>query len=289
MARVAAPGATRKGPEGAGRLTRSMTSAFSSTDLFGDIGYLLERSLLDLGGTSDVLELLLGNKNRLQRLLEEWLGELVPDNAAFAYHQTQITNYESRELPKDLRHYLTGEFDLETRLNPRICAILAAPKARAALVRLLDTPRYYIHYPPMVRFKMADASASMLPPHQDFAYNEHLRDFVTVWVPLTDIDDEVGGIVVYTGSHRGERVNHLPSGPWAHGLKEHVAAAYPKKHIHMRVGDVLLFPPSLIHESAPHRSTTRVRYSIDFRVFRSPEDTTKSYFDPLENRVVRRH
>jgi ectoine hydroxylase-related dioxygenase (phytanoyl-CoA dioxygenase family) len=57
----------------------------------------------------------------------------------------------------------------------------------------------------------------------------------------------------------------------------------------MRVGDVLLFPPSLIHESAPHRSTTRVRYSIDFRVFRSPEDTTKSYFDPLENRVVRRH
>jgi hypothetical protein len=52
---------------------------------------------------------------------------------------------------------------------------------------------------------------------------------------------------------------------------------------------VLLFPPSLIHESAPHRSTTRVRYSIDFRVFRSPEDTTKSYFDSLENRVVRRH
>jgi len=266
-----------------------MTSAFPSTALFGESGYLLERSLLDPSGTADVLELLLASRTRLHMLLEEWLHESVPDSRAFANHQTHLSEYETRGLPKDLRHYLTGEFDLETRLNPRICALLATPQARASLVRLLDTPRYYIHYPPMVRFKMADAAASMLPPHQDFSYNAHLRDFVTVWVPLTDIDDEVGGIVIYAGSHRAERVQHSPSGPWAHGLKEQVSAAYPKKSIHMRVGDALLFPPLLIHESAPHRNATRLRYSIDFRVFRSTEDTSKSYFDPFENRIVRLH
>lgn len=267
----------------------SMSFAFSSTVLFGEAGYVLERSLLDSGGTSEVLELLLASKDRLHRLLEEWLGEPVPDNVTFASHQARITDYEARGLPKDLRHYLTGEFDLETRLDTKICALLAVPKVRDTLARLLDTRKYYIHYPPMVRFKMADVPGSMLPPHQDFAYNAHLRDFVTVWVPLTDIDDEVGGIVVHTGSHLAERVDHSPSGPWAHGLKEHVADVYSKSAIHMHVGDVLIFPPLLIHESAPHRSKTNLRYSIDFRVFRAPEDTTKSYFDPFENRVTRRH
>jgi ectoine hydroxylase-related dioxygenase (phytanoyl-CoA dioxygenase family) len=266
-----------------------MSSAFRSTVLFGEAGYLLERSLLDSDGTSEVLEILLASKGRLHRLLEEWLGEPVSDNVSFANCQARIADYEARGLPKDLRHYLTGEFDLETRLNTKICALLAAPKVRATLARFLDTPKYYIHYPPMVRFKMADVPGSMLPPHQDFAYNAHLRDFVTVWVPLTDINDEVGGLVVHTGSHLAEKVDHSPSGPWAHGLKEHAAGVYAKRAIHMQVGDVLIFPPLLIHESAPHRSKTNLRYSIDFRVFRAPEDTTKSYFDPFENRVTRRH
>ncbi|MGB6943699.1 MAG: phytanoyl-CoA dioxygenase family protein [Bryobacteraceae bacterium] len=266
-----------------------MTFAFPSTTLFGAAGYLVERCLLNRSDTSEVLALLVASKDRLHGLLEQWLGEAVPDNAAFGNHQARIAEYEGRGLPKALRHYLTGEFDLETRLDTRICALLAAPKVRDVLVNLLETPRYYIHYPPMVRFKTADAPGSILPPHQDFAYNTHLRGFITIWVPLTDIDDDVGGIVVYPGSHRGERVDHSPSGPWAHGLKEQIAGMYTKQAIHMHVGDALLFPPLLIHESAPHRSTKRLRYSIDFRVFGRPEDTTKSYFDPFENQVVRLH
>ena len=50
--------------------------------------------------------------------------------------------------------------------------------------------RYYVHYPPMIRFKLADAPSSIVPVHQDIAYNRHLSDFITVWVPLVDIDDE---------------------------------------------------------------------------------------------------
>jgi hypothetical protein len=266
----------------------SVKCAYPSAMLFNSKGYVLERSVLDPSATSEARDLLLASKERLHRLLEQWTGEPVPDNAAFARHQLRIPEYTTKGLPVDLRHYLVGEFDLETRLDLRICRVLAGPGARELLTQFFGTSKYYVHYPPMVRFKMADAPGSILPAHQDFTYNGHLRDFITVWVPLVDIDDEVGGLILYDGSHLDGSVDHAPNGPWAHGLKKPAGLPYAQHPVHMKVGDALLFPPLLIHESAPHRAPTRLRYSIDFRVFVSAEDTSKSYFDPFESRVVRR-
>jgi ectoine hydroxylase-related dioxygenase (phytanoyl-CoA dioxygenase family) len=260
----------------------------SSNGLFATAGYVIKPSLLDTDALDNAKDLLMTRKLRLHELLEEWLGDPVPDNAAFARRQAEISTYEARGLPKDLRHYLVGEFDLETRLDPRICGLLASPKVRAVLSNFLGTPKYYVHYPPMVRFKMADVPGSILPAHQDSTYNSHLRNFITVWVPLVDIDNDVGGLILYDGSHRDGMVDHVTSGPWAHGLKEGASLRYFKHPVHMRAGDALFLHPLLIHESAPHLSPTRLRYSIDFRVFTTPEDTTKSYFDPFEDSVMRR-
>ncbi len=262
--------------------------AYPSTMLFNRQGYLLERSVLDPSATSEARDLLLASKERLHRQLEQWTGESITDNAAFAAHQLRLPEYTVQGLPVDLRHYLVGEFDLETRLDRRICGVLATPRIRAALTSFFGNSKYYVHYPPMVRFKMADVPGSILPAHQDFTYNGHLRDFITVWVPLVDINDEVGGIILYDGSHLDGSVDHAPSGPWAHGLTKPSGLPYARKHVHMQVGDALLFPPLLIHESAPHRAET-LRYSIDFRVFVAEGDTTKSYYDPFEDRVVRKN
>jgi hypothetical protein len=267
----------------------SVKHEYLSTSLFDSKGYRLERSVLDPSATGEARDLLLARKERLHRLLEEWTGEPIPDNAAFARHQARIPEYTAGGLPVDLRHYLVGEFDLDTRLDLRICRVLATPGVREWLTGFLGTSRYYVHYPPMVRFKMADAPGSILPAHQDFTYNRHLSDFITVWVPLVDIDDEVGGLILYDGSHLDGSVEHAPNGPWAHGLPKPAQLPYARHAAHMKVGDALLFPPQLIHESAPHRSATRLRYSIDFRVFVAPEDTAKSYFDPFDERVVRRN
>jgi Phytanoyl-CoA dioxygenase (PhyH) len=262
--------------------------AYPSSMLFNSQGHLLQRSVLDPSATSEALDLLLASKERLHRLLEQWTGESITDNAAFAAHQLRIPEYTAKGLPVDLQHYLVGEFDLETRLDRRICRILATPRIRAALTSFFGSSKYYVHYPPMVRFKMADVPGSILPAHQDFTYNRHLRDFITVWVPLVDIDDQVGGLILYDGSHLDGSVEHAPNGPWAHGLTQSSGFSYARHPVHMQVGDALLFPPLLIHESAPHRSET-LRYSIDFRVFADAEDTAKSYFDPFEDRVVRRN
>jgi hypothetical protein len=264
-----------------------MTHTFSSVTMFGASGYFLESSLLDLAAIEEVNGLLMASKDRLNRHLEEWVGESVPDHSDFARHQARISDYETKGLPKDLRHYLVGEFDLETRLDRRICRILGASKARVALTRLFDATKYYVHYPPMIRFKVAGAPGSVLPAHQDYTYNSHLKDFLTVWVPLVEIDEEVGGLVMYEGSHLEERLHHASSGPWAHGLSPAGLEKYRRVPIQMKVGDALIFPPTLIHESALQYSQTRPRLSIDFRVFREPGDTRKSYYDPFEDRVVR--
>ena len=117
------------------------------------------------------------------------------------------------EKEKDLA-FLRGEFDLETRLDKRIMQVLATPRVLAYLSKFLSSDGYCIHYPPMIRFKMAGAEASKLPPHQDWPYNTHMKDFLTVWVPLVVVDEGTGGVVVYEGSHQDGNVQHVAEGSW---------------------------------------------------------------------------
>jgi ectoine hydroxylase-related dioxygenase (phytanoyl-CoA dioxygenase family) len=137
----------------------------------------------------------------------------------------------------------------------------------------------------MIRFKVADALDSLVPVHQDASYNPHLSNFITVWVPLVDIDDDCGGIIAYEGSQLTAVVEHEGSGAWAKKAVIDVSK-YPSRHITMKAGDALLFPPNLLHESAPHRSSL-IRYSIDFRVFRDSTDTNKSHYDPFKRAITR--
>jgi hypothetical protein len=253
-------------------------------DRFGPAGWHVERQLIDLATVAAARAFLDANRLELQRKLETWVGAPL-EAGSYAYHQSQIQNYEAGGLPKDLRHYLRGEFDLETRLDKRLVGLLSTPACRAYLATFLESDGYVIHYPPMVRFKVADAPNSILPPHQDAPYNTHLNDFLTVWVPLVEIDNECGGLILYEGSHTTEILRHIASGAWeAKATGDHTR--FQQQHVLMQPGDILMFPPALLHESAPHRSA-RIRYSIDFRVVRSAADTTKSFFDPFTGLVTR--
>jgi len=251
---------------------------------FNDEGWHLERAILERGTVARAYEFLVSRQQRLQQQFEAWSGEKISGAADYARHQQQLPVHEAHGLPKDLRHYLTGEFDLETRLSHVIMELLATDRCRDFVCRFLRSEHYFVHYPPMIRFKIAHAPANLVPPHQDIAYNRHLTDFVTIWVPLTDIDEERGGVVVYEGSHVDGDVEHAASGAWANKALADLSR-YPARHVVMNAGDALLFPPTLLHESAPHRSP-RIRYSIDFRVFRRAGDTSKSYYDPFAKVVT---
>ncbi|NDA66116.1 MAG: hypothetical protein EBY09_05650 [Verrucomicrobia bacterium] len=113
----------------------------------------------------------------------------------------------------------------------------------------------------------------------------HMKDFLTVWVPLVVVDEGTGGVVVYEGSHQDGNVQHVAEGSWeAKAIGD--LDKYPQLHVHMNPGDILTFPSELLHASAPQTSS-RIRYSIDFRVFRDPADSTKSFFKAKTQEIVR--
>lgn len=257
-------------------------------DLVGNSGWHLEKGVLEPDKVVALREFLEERRKRLQEQFESWASVKLNTAEDYGRCQAQIPEYESRGLPKDFRHFLTGELDLETRLDTRIVELLGARRCRDFLCESLGVERFYIHYPPMIRFKVAESPGSVLPPHQDAPYSSHLREFLTVWVPLVDIDSEVGGLIMYNGSHRAGILDHRASGPWAFGTEDGISR-FETEHVFMAAGDALLFPSSTIHASAPQKSRTRLRFSIDFRVFRNATDTTKSYFDPFENKITRQH
>jgi len=250
---------------------------------FSSKGWHLERSVLENDVVIQAREFLDARRKNLQTLFSDWIGHEVNEENYGSY-QAKLPIYEKQGISKNLRHFLTGEFDLETRMNKCLIEILSTQRCSDFLRCFLETDRYYIHYPPMVRFKLAGAESSLVPIHQDAPYNTHLSDFVTVWVPLVDIDEDCGGLIVYEGSHATDLVKHEASGAWSNKASIDTSA-YSARHVLMSAGDALLFPPTFLHESAPHRSK-RIRYSIDFRVIKNTIDTTKSFYDPFEKLVT---
>ena len=95
------------------------------------------------------------------------------------------------------------------------------------------------------------------------------QDFCTAWIPLTDIDERLGGLAVVPGSHRGgvraqtgaassslktakDQVFELPSAD-----EEWVTTTYSP-------GDLVMFASMTLHKGMPNVSD-RLRLSCDFR------------------------
>ncbi len=95
------------------------------------------------------------------------------------------------------------------------------------------------------------------------------QDFCTAWIPLTEIDERLGGLTVVPGSHRGgmraqtgsassslktakDQVFELPSAD-----EEWVTTTY-------RPGDLVVFASMTLHKGMPNVSD-RLRLSCDFR------------------------
>jgi len=85
-------------------------------------------------------------------------------------------------------------------------------------------------------------------------------DFVTCWIPLENVDPDVGGLAIVPGSHRAGVApgryfdpDFAPDDGWAR-------ADY-------RIGDVLIFPGAMLHSGMRNRSVDRFRLSLDIRFY----------------------
>ena len=190
-------------------------------------------------------------------------------------------------LDGDLQHLARGELPLPTRLRPELKAVAHVEPLTRVLQALLGEAGLRMHNPPSIRASVPNLSFGNVPPHQDWAYNRHVARFVTVWIPLCEINDDCGGVDLYHGSHSVGPVPHGPHGPiWKNTVDPDLdLSAYPHRHLPMSPGDALLFCPELLHASHPNRSD-RVRCSIDYRFFAASTPTSKHCYDPTSRTVI---
>ena len=180
-------------------------------------------------------------------------------------------------LDAEKKNILFGHFDLKTRLHPELTGWLRHEAAlKQALCRILDSPELYMHMPPMARFIYPNCEWPGVPAHQDAAYNKHMSDFVTMWIPLTDIDDACGGVTLFEGlpaelKHSDNEERKV----WFEAID---TQGMRPVHFHMKQGDALFFKSLKIHQSRPNISD-RIRLSMDMRFFGGHERSSKHFLD----------
>jgi len=225
----------------------------------------------------------------LNRKMKSWALKNNDKVEDYSSYQKKLEEFKVKNLPDDLHHFLKGEFDLKTRLSKKLCRLFGEKNFVKKLKKKLKAETLFIHYPPMLRFKYADSPGSILPPHQDFSYSPHLKDFVTVWMPLVRINKKVGGLVMYNKSQNLTTEQDRQNKYWTFGIAEEKIRKYKKVQPTLNLGEALIFPSGFVHGSALQLDKKNNRLSIDFRIFTEKTMTSKSYFDCQSKKVIKLH
>lgn len=253
----------------------AITATGAADGSLRDDGYQVLRGIL----CPDALELLRGFLERsIDRSLARTAGETgIGDRHGLTARIAEVTAPDRfAAYSREAQQILSGHFDLETRLDPQLWVVPRQEALRALLRRLLGSDTLFAHLPPAARFVLPGNRQAGVPAHQDVSYNTHLSGFLTVWVPLVEIDEACGGVVVYPGTHRGP-VTKVETGAafWLEGVPTDGLALVRHR---MSPGDVLILDPRVVHASLPNTSG-RVRISIDYRFFGDPAGSTKHHLD----------
>jgi hypothetical protein len=155
----------------------------------------------------------------------------------------------------------------------------AEPPIREFFRRLLDDEPFWI---PTVEYRAtpptADRSRSRFDVvHQDGFYNEGIP-FRICWIPLAEIDEDIGGIVLAEGMHRGPCLHDL-SQPPLFPVPDGAVPQSAWRRAHYRPGDVLLMDINTPHSGLANHSD-RFRLSMDIRVMGASGDI------PLVGRIT---
>ncbi|MBE8223431.1 phytanoyl-CoA dioxygenase family protein [Leptospira borgpetersenii serovar Ballum] len=255
-----------------------------NTDFFEKNGYQIFENLIDLRVIEEVREKLqidsLASIKNAQKEIGFYTDDFVSDFENFRLKN----DGKISSLSKATFDAISGHISLETRLSPVLQLIPSLDSVKNVVSSILKSSNIFMHMPPTARFVLPANNNVAVPPHQDIVYNKHLSNFVTIWIPLVEIDDECGGVVVYEGSNffHEKNVKNEKESFWLKGLD---VSNFTPKHCKMKAGSLLALNKWIIHASMPNNST-RVRYSIDHRFFGELDSSSKHYLDLQNGKVV---
>ncbi|MGP0064109.1 MAG: phytanoyl-CoA dioxygenase family protein [Isosphaeraceae bacterium] len=99
------------------------------------------------------------------------------------------------------------------------------------------------------------------PPHQDWRSMQGSLNAMVVWIPLVDIDEQLGALRVIPGSHLGGLCESQPD-EWYRHIEDASDADFLS--VEVRAGDALFFSAFLVHASGDN-VTDAIRWSCHFR------------------------
>ena len=115
----------------------------------------------------------------------------------------------------------------------------------------------------ILRLLMPDSARYSTPPHQDNFYIGGSKETWTVWFPLGDCPDELGGLACAPGTHRlGNLDTQKAEGAGGRGVDIDVETRWATSP--MTCGDVLYLHSLTVHQGRDNH-TDRVRLSCDYR------------------------
>ena len=130
----------------------------------------------------------------------------------------------------------------------------------------------FVFKSPTVRFSLPHDSQHVSPPHQDYFFVRINQSFRTFWIPLMDIDEEVGGLAIAPGIHKKGLLDHVEAdNVYSYVFRGRKQMGIPLERVphpwitaDYHAGDLLVFHNLMVHWALPNLSD-RIRLSIDNR------------------------
>lgn len=251
-------------------------------DELADRGYLVVSDVPGLSNAIDRVineyEVVLDNLHRDLRR-DGALSADIPRELGFAARMTAVV----RETGVDYSHHFTIALPPEGvtenspyRASPAVFHLLREP-ALLDVVESVIGPEIIVTPILNVRIKPPEHALSRIAaprpttestaPHQDnsgLLPEADVTEMLTVWIPMADVTELNGCLLVWSGSHRHGVLPHRVQPARTALTPDALAELGPPVTAPVRRGSVLLMHRRLVHASLPNCGET-IRWSLDLR------------------------
>tara|TARA_A100001011_G_scaffold387961_1_gene466690 strand:+ start:60 stop:875 length:816 start_codon:yes stop_codon:yes gene_type:complete len=169
-------------------------------------------------------------------------------------------------------------------INPKITAILQ--ELGLSFPTVCARPVMWFH-------SSAVASTeryAKLPPHQEWSNMQGSLDGAVVWIPLTQITEEMGKLQAIPGSHlRGLlEFSENKDADYPFDIDDEVLKEKDFVELDVKLGDLLVFSSFLVHRSG-HNRTKDIRLTTNFRFNNADEKTfiRRDFLNPYKYEVAK--
>jgi len=217
--------------------TEYLNDSAKLQELYFEQGYLLLRGVLDKASVRRALE-------RMMAVMAEH-GYVKPGE-----HEPIWTGKP-----------LEGKWEESPAFSGISRELIEHPHNVVVLGKILGEPACPV---PMVNYRCYPPHTPLSMVHQDGQYSPGIEGYRPVWIPLVEIDERVGGLILAPGQHKRGRLHNLGKPPLFPIPQDAVpATGWATTAYHP--GDVLVVHPWMPHVGMANTSD-RIRFSIDTRV-----------------------